>query len=613
MSDWSKNYQHRVKFMAFGLFGLLGLVIIRLIDLQVWQSPTFVNLSRGNREYTRNLALIRGVITDRYDQPIAANYAQYYYVDDPQQLFNNPVKLDYSQALALLASQSGQVITKNTRFYPFADSLSQAVGYVQLPTKDDLLDHRGLAVDEVTGKAGLELRLEKELRGSAGSQTVQIDALGKIQKQVGLKLSTPGQSFQTTLDPFLSQVALRAMGDKKGAVVILDGKNGGVLTMVSTPSFNPNAMTKPSLNEQQQVEWQDQLTKILANPDQPFFNRAISGIYPPGSVFKPMTALAVLESGKFDAKTTVEDTGTLQVGEYSYNNWYFTQYGRVEGELNLRQAIARSNDIFFYKAAESVGPETLAKFARKFGFGQNTGIELSGESLGLVPDPEWKLTQTGEPWYLGNTYHFGIGQGDLLVTPLQIARMTQAIANQGIICPIHLLESSNEPCQSLDVKAENLQILLGGMLDACSQGGTAFPFFSHNQKYRQLNIDSYDELGGGAVACKTGTAEWGGAGERGYRQTHAWFTMAMGLPSDLVATTSGGQSSPTSTTFSDWSDQDLHQAWQEKTAEQHNLPSSIVITVLVESDSAQPYAEGSVDAAPVARRIVDWLRGDNTQ
>lgn len=608
MSDWSKNYQSRLKFVVFGLFGLFGLVMIRLIDLQIWQSQTFVKLSQSNREYTRKLALVRGVITDRYDQPAAVNYVQYYYVNDPQRLFNNPVRLDYPQALELLASQSGQVITKNTRFYPFADSLSQAVGYVQLPTKDDLLNQRGLAVDEVVGKAGLELKLENELRGISGSQTLLINALGKIQKQVELKPSTPGQSFQTTLDPFLSQVALRAMGDKKGAVVILDGKTGGVLTMVSTPSFNPNAMTKPSLNNQQQAEWQNQLTQLLTNPNQPFFNRAMSGIYPPGSVFKPMTALAVLESGKFDSKTTIKDTGTLQVGGYSYNNWYFTQYGRVEGELNLRKAIARSNDIFFYKAAESVGPEPLAKFARKFGFGQNTGIELKGESLGLVPDPEWKLAQNGEPWYLGNTYHFGIGQGDLLVTPLQIARMTQTIANQGVICPIHLLESNNEPCQSLDVKVENLQILLGGMLDACSQGGTAFPFFSHNQQYRRSDLDSYDELPSGAVACKTGTAEWGGVDERGYRQTHAWFTMAMGLSSASTATVGGRLKSTTDfTDFSDWSDQDLYQAWQEKTAEQHNLPSSIVITILVESDSAQPYAEGSVDAAPVARRIVDWI------
>ena len=204
--------------------------------------------------------------------------------------------------------------------------------------------------------------------------------------------------------------------------------------------------------------------------------RAVTGQYPPGSTFKLMTALSALQNGAITADTSVNDEGTLKIGEFSFGNWYFSQYGRVEGEVKLIKAIQRSNDIYFYKVAEWVGPAKLAAFARLFHFGRPSGIELSGEAGGTIPDPEWKVKTVGEPWYLGDTYHMGIGQGDVLVTPLQLNQMTAAIAYGGVWCKPHLLFQDKVQCEDLGVSPEHLVSVIEGMKAACSPGGTAFPF-----------------------------------------------------------------------------------------------------------------------------------------
>ncbi len=612
----------RSKTLVLMLVFLFSLVLIRLIELQVFGGVGFSNLSLQNRIFRQTLPLIRGVVLDRYGQLMIANQSHYFQLNDPEKLFSPETKLDWQTALKLIATDSAQVVARYTRYYPFGQSLGQLSGYTQLPHKEDLLFDRQRSINEAIGKTGLEASFEDKLRGQAGQITYEVDALSNILKTLQVESSVPGETLETTADPYLSQVALTALGAKKGVVIILDASTGEVLSLVSTPSFDPNAFTNPSLTDDEAKQYQLALQQQISQPDQPFFNRAISGQYPPGSVFKMITALAGLESEKIDETTTVNDTGTLQVGEYSYANWYFTQYGQVEGEINVRRAIGRSNDIFFYKAAEWVGPVGLAEMARRFGFGQVSGIELLGEKTGLVPDPDWKQKTLQEPWYLGNTYHFGIGQGDLLVTPIQIARMTQAIANQGVICTPHVLKTGQQSCESLGLSKDNLELVMAGMLDVCSQGGTAFPLFVHNTIYRDQQLPVFQQLAAGAVACKTGTAEWGGRDGRGFRQTHAWFTMAAGVPIDetddgvatdsaeLVATPSASQPSSTTTTnIASMSQTQLRQVWLQHLREKQNFPKTLVITVLVESDSSQPYAEGSRDAAPIAKQILDWVLG----
>ena len=316
----------------------------------------------------------------------------------------------------------------------------------------------------------------------------------------------------------------------------------------------------------------------------------MSGNYPPGSVFKVVTALAALEEGVVDLSTTIQDEGILEVGDYQYTNWYYTQYGRVEGEFNLSRAIIRSNDIFFYKTAEWLGPERLADYARLLGLGQTTSIELGSEAAGLVPDPAWKEERLGESWFLGNTYHYGIGQGDLLVTPLQIARVFQAIFNRGVICRPTLLSEVRE-CYDLGFNQNNLALIDQALLGVAQEGGTAFPLFDYNQSMadvlsRRLGIETFNQMTArekiraGMVAGKTGTSEFGVVNERGYRATHAWFSSVVGLNKQLI--------------LDHWQELGLasaspaQQAWLEA-LKNDQLPQEIVITVLVERDGETIY------------------------
>ena len=309
----------------------------------------------------------------------------------------------------------------------------------------------------------------------------------------------------------------------------------------------------------------DVIEKILNDQDLPLFNRAISGVYHPGSTFKPVVALAGLEEGVIDKDYIYEDTGRLVIntpyGTFSYSNWYFTQYGGVEGRINLERALARSTDTFFYNLGGLLGVDKIDLWANKFGMSQMTLIDLPGEISGLVPSPEWKEKVKGERWFLGNTYHMWIGQGDIAVTPLELNRAITAIANKGSLCVPHLLSAevsgnfhfpvSIFQCKDLGTKEENIKLVKQGMEDACSPGGTGFPFFDFKEK----------NLRHVSVACKTGTAETGVN-----NKTHAWFTAF--APMDKP---------------------------------------EIIATVLVEEGG-----EGSAVAGPIARDIFDyWFAADS--
>ena len=309
--------------------------------------------------------------------------------------------------------------------------------------------------------------------------------------------------------------------------------------MVSLPSFDPNLFNRESV----------QLQELLSNPLSPLLNRATAGLYPPGSIFKIVSAAAGLQTGKIDKNTKFEDTGVMFLGPYSFANWYFTCCGKKEGFLDLVKAIKRSNDIFFYKLGQLVGPESLAKFAHLFGLGEKTGIDLPFEEKGLIPTPSWKK-ERGEVWVPGNTLHLAIGQGDILVTPLQISNMICAVANGGTLYKPYLgmkIEGEGENLQFPPkivrkdfLDRENLELIRQGMREACLEGGTGWPFFDFPI----------------SVGCKTGTAEFGDPKGR----THAWFTV-----------------------FAPFENPE------------------IVVTVLVEGGG-----EGSSVAAPIAKEILEY-------
>lgn len=424
---------------------------------------------------------------------------------------------------------SGVVLAEGNgkgRQYLLGEDGAHLVGYMAETTGEEVGCHEGYCYSpgSYTGRYGAEAVFEQKLRGKNGNRVVEVDARGREVRELGANAPQAGEDVKLSVDAKLQETMAHAMGDKVGAVVALD-LSGHLLGLYSSPSFDPSKV----------AGYLGDTTK------QYFLDRAIAGAYPPGSVFKPVVAYAGLEEGKITSDTKIEDTGEIRIDQYRYGNWYFDQYGRLEGELVVARALGRSNDIFFYKTGELVGVDSIVKWAHKFGLGEKTGIELSPESAGFVPDRLWKERTTGERWFLGNTYHLAIGQGDLLTTPLQIARMTGAIVS-GRLCPVTVLWGETTECKDLDLASADIETVKEGMRQACATGGTAYPFFDFAPP----------------VLCKTGTAEHAGQ-KTADDKPHAWITVV--YPAE----------SP-----------------------------KIVLTVLLESAG-----EGSAEAGPVAREILE--------
>lgn len=601
-------------------------LVLRLAQLQVIEGVSWAERATQNRLYGSLTVPSRSVAFDRYGQPLMFNVPDYFELIDRTALFGSMRLMNPAEGLALLATDSAAVRQQFHRLYPLGPALSHVLGYVSAVTAEELAVDRSLTAIDQTGKQGLEQTYDRQLRGAPGEEQYEISALGIKRRLVKKTEAGEGEPISTTLDPYLSAVSYRALGDNRGAVVIADVSSGDILSVVSTPSFDPNLLTMRTSDSASKAARRQAVQSLFSDERQLFFNRAIAGTYPPGSIFKLVTALSALQSGKVTATTEVVDEGVLKVGDYSYANWYFTQYGRTEGAISLQRALARSNDIYFYKAAEAAGPDLIASMAHSLGFGQPVGLEIRGEQSGLVPDPHWKEATKNERWFLGNTYHYGIGQGDLLVTPVQVAQMMQTIGNAGTKCPLHLIRSASKNCENIGLQDDQLELVLQGMLDACSEGGTAYPFFSWNTRFASEKTRASERIAAGQVACKTGTAEFGGTDNRGYKLTHGWYAMIVGVKELLAAQAD----SDTTTYFSLGSTNSTESAqlvaatsaaavrtrslplylekqnWLEQ-VRANGFPEKIIIVVLVESDVERPYREGSRDAAPIAKEIVDWM------
>lgn len=425
----------------------------------------------------------------------------------------------------------GVIYDRRGEIFPRDTTSGMIVGYVSEVKQEELGCFEGLcySLGALIGRSGVEQIFEERLRGRDGGRLVEVDSSGNEVRELGKNLSERGSDIQLSLDSRLQKIMYDAFSLRKGSAVALD-MQGKVLGLVSTPSYDPL-----------------QITNYLADTSKQYFlNRAIAGTYPPGSVFKLVSAMAGLAEGKIESETQFEDTGEIRVGAYRYGNWYFDQYGRTEGSIDLVKALARSNDIYFYKVGEEVGVEGLVKWARKLGLGEKTGIELPGEKAGLVPDRLWKERNTGEKWFLGNTYHLAIGQGDLLVTPLQVARMTLGVVS-GRVCQVSLLQDKSPECRDLGLKTQDIESVTQGMKEACASGGTAFPFFTFEPW----------------VMCKTGTAQH--SGQKSEEDLpHAWITVA--YPGENP---------------------------------------EMILTVMLESAG-----EGSAEAGPVAKKILEEWRAE---
>jgi len=386
------------------------------------------------------------------------------------------------------------------RHYPQGTLGSHLIGYIArindvdlktLGENDDLPNYKG--TDHI-GKSGIEQYYEHQLHGITGVQQVEIDADGHAVRVLSSTAPVPGDNLTLSIDSKLQDIAEKAFGTRRGALVALDPATGEILAYVSQPSFDPNLFVDGIDPD----SWKG-LNESL---DKPLNNRPMRGVYPPGSTFKPFVALAGLENGKREPPFSIGDPGfyTLPGSSHQYRDWKPGGHGRVD----VQRAITVSCDTFFYGLALDLGIDKLAAFANHFGFGRKSGIDIDGESPGLMPTPEWKARRWKQKWYPGETIITGIGQGYTLVTPLQLANATAILANNGVAARPHLVtriqESGNGvihpvPVQIVDrleLKQENIDLVKQGMMGVTQPGGTAA------------------SIGAGApylIAAKTGTAQ----------------------------------------------------------------------------------------------------------
>ena len=453
-----------------------------------------------------------------------------------------PIKRNVTQEAAFIIEEEHlelpgvKVEVEPIRQYTTGPLTAHVIGYVGYIPREWVEDYvkRGYDPNDKVGLTGVELALEDQLHGTKGQKHIEVDAAGREVRTLGYPLEPkPGNNLILTIDLDLQravEAALRkgmeGVGSESGVAIAMNPQSGEILALVSLPSYDNNLFASGISPED--------YARLSSDPHRPLVNHAISGQYPPGSAIKPMLAAAALEEGVIDRRTKIVCQGTLLLpNKYFPDNpelaqpfrCWIEKYGRGHGPLDVVEAIAHSCDIFFYQVGggfedfEGLGLERLAEYARLFGLGEETGIDLAGESVGLVPSKQWKRLNYHESWTTGDTYNVSIGQGFILVTPLQMLNLTAAIANGGTLYRPQIVYQvvdaegrvmwpfSPQVIRRIPVSEENLAIVREGM-QAAVDWGTA----------RRAKLE------GVTVAGKTGTAEYPGPrDEEGNLPTHAWF------------------------------------------------------------------------------------------
>jgi penicillin-binding protein 2 len=409
-----------------------GLVISLLVllagvaRLSVVRYSYYKNLAIDNKLLEINIPAPRGQILDRKERVIALSV--YQYADGSLGDFKG------------YKFEGKDLAYEIKRKYPYNNALGLLSGYVNKANEEDMKKEKcrmSLDSNDLVGRAGVEDTFDCDLRGTDGKRMIEVDALGKYVRELGRAEPIVGKDIKLTIDAYWQEKAYKLIEDKRAVLIVSDPKTGEIIVLASSPSFNPNDFS---------FDKNDSMIKsyLSDNENLPMMNRTISGRYHPGSVFKLVVATGGLESGVIDKNTSFEDTGVIKVGEYSYNNWLWTKNGKTDGMVNIYKGLQRSNDIFFYRLGESLGVDRIKQLSLKFGYGEKTGIELPGELEGIVPDDKWKRETKGERWFLGNTYHLSIGQGDLSVTPLQVNQMTNVVANDGKRCSMTIFADAKK-------------------------------------------------------------------------------------------------------------------------------------------------------------------------
>jgi penicillin-binding protein 2 len=526
---------------------LLGVVFAVIVTgywyTQIVRGAYYRELAENNRLRELKVEAPRGVILDREGRPLVENVPSYFLLfdrgrsaslessfaflsrtlDRPQEDFARRVAAASGSAsyvpvimaedlsldqvarmeAASLEHPEFEIEVRQRRFYRHGEQTAHVVGYLSEASQRALARRTDLRAGDMVGVKGVEQTYDQVLRGADGRRVVVVDSRGKFVHEEVREPSRPGGKLELTLDLELQQEAERFFTDKVGSAVALDPSNGDVLVMVSSPSFNPNAFARHLDAE----AWK----AIIEAPHQPLQNRAMQNTYPPGSVFKIVTAIAALEQGSVDPNDSVVCSGATRVYNHRFRCWKRGGHGRVD----LKRAIAQSCDVYFYHLGARLSIDPIASWSRKLGLGEATGVDLLGEKPGLVPDKQWSLRERGTMWFPGETVSVSIGQGPLLVTPLQVAVMMAAIANGGHLVRPHLARAAREETRSdVGLKPETLAFIKDALTAVVNEGGTG----------GRARIASL------LVAGKTGTAQVirqethvDSAQLEYERRDHAWF------------------------------------------------------------------------------------------
>ena len=459
----------RLRVLSAIIAVLLGVLVVRLWQLQVLQGARYLRQSEENRVRDYTISALRGVIYDRKGRPLVSSRPSFTVAVLPLELRRKDEVLANLSAILDLPVEEIQsriaanrerpfepvrirrdvgprvvtmleenrldlpgviILAEPVRYYLYGTLAAHALGYVSEIDEGELALRRdqGYRSGDLIGKSGVERAYESVLRGVDGRLRMEVDALGRPLREIARVPAIPGRSIALTLDLDLQRAAaegLRASGQKSGAVVAIDPRTGGILAMESMPGYDPNLFATGI----SAANWRRLTTDRL----RPMLSRAISTSFEPGSVFKIVTATAALEQGIVTRDSTFYAPGYFRLGA-----WVFRDL-RAWGTVNFIQGIQHSINVVFYTLGYRLGGETLAAQAKQMGLGQLTGIELPGEGAGTIPSPSTKQDLVGEPWYPGDSVNMSIGQGAVTVTPLQVARMMASIANNGTLLQPHVL------------------------------------------------------------------------------------------------------------------------------------------------------------------------------
>ena len=438
--------------------------------MQIINGNYYKKLSENNRIRSITIPPLRGLIYDRYGHILARNVPSFSVglveedipdmdktIKDLSSIiglsareikrriekgkFHNPfspviIKEDIPmKEVALIESLSWKlrgvtIVVEGRREYPYGSAAAHVLGYVGEITKKQLDNpgYRSVPPGSIIGQSGIEKVYDRFLRGKPGTKNIEVDATGRERRVLNIIPPASGDSIILTLDIDLQRAAEKILGDHTGSVVVMDSQTGDILAMVSHPSYDPNILSR-------RLSWRA-WRKIARNPHHPLTNRAIQGIYPPGSIFKIVMATAALEDSIITPWKRIFCNGALKFGHRIYRDWKAEGHGHV----NMYKAIAESCDVYFYQLGLQMDIDTIAKYANMFGLGKPTGIDLPAESKGLIPTREWKLATRHDRWYPGETLSVSIGQGFVAVTPLQQTIMVNAIATSGYVLQPRLLK-----------------------------------------------------------------------------------------------------------------------------------------------------------------------------